>query len=258
MKLKHPKFEKGQFIKQSTAAVGSFAIFEGDVYEPTVKGGPNEYSLMCFYNPEHYIQDENGDYKREYVFECDVDDDTCQYIIDDTDTPFWRVCTEYEKQEALRFLAEVKHIAFDERTCTLRKLLDNEKISFEPPKNTGVPGGNVQHHGSETNLNPFYRGNRCLNPNPRVETKKLITRNVSENWEQKEPISNMNEEHAELVSAQCEKLKYAFDTYSTNVMSYPTNGRQVPTRYGYDACGWPIENNVAAMFGGRGWWDYED
>ena len=262
--MKHLKFSKGQFITEATSNCGSFAVFEGEVYESSEKGGPNEYSLMCFFNPEHYTQDSNGKYKKEYVFECDVDDETCEYIIDDTDMDFWRPCTEDEIQQALKFLAEVKHIAYDEKEHTFRKLRDNEKISFEPPKNTGACGGNVQHRGSESGgINPFY-GRGCHGPgsvgNPPVKTTKTITRFVSKDWEQKEPMTNMSEEHTILVAEQCEKLRFAFDSYnvSTNVMRYPTNGSQVPVRgnVGYDACGWPIET-AAAMFGNYcGWEDY--
>lgn len=256
--MKHLKFKKGDFITQSTTGGGSFAIFEGDVYEPTEKGGPNEYSLMCFYNPEHYTQDSNGNFNKEYVFECDIDDETCEYILDDNDMSFWRACTEQEKIEALKFLAEKKRIAFDDKTFTFRRLTGSERLQFGEP-NTSTP-----HRGSESSsINPFYRGVHGPGSvgNPIVNSKKIITRVVDEDWEQKEPISNMNEEHIELVMTQCEKLKFAFDSYnvSTNMLRYPTGGNQVPVRQcaQYDMCGWPIES-VAAMFGNYcGWGEYD-
>lgn len=251
--MKHLKFKPGEFITQASINNGSFAVFDGEVFEPTEKGGPYEYSLMCFYNPEHYTQDSNGKYNKEYVFECDLDDDTCEYILDDTDMDFWRSCTEQEKRDALKFLAEVKRIAFDEKTLSFRKLKESEKISFEEPKSTGVPVGNV--NPAARGINPFYgrgaHGPGSVGNSPVVKKTKAITLTVKEDWEQKEPICNMTEEHIVLVSEQCEKLKYAFDTYSTNVMRYPTNGREIPIRGGgqaYDACGWPI-GSMANMFG---------
>jgi hypothetical protein len=243
--MKHLKFKPGEFITQSTSRNGSFAIFEGEVYEPTEKGGPNEYSLMCFYNPEHYTQDSDGKFNKEYVFECDVDDDTCQYIIDDNDMDFWRGCTEQEKHDALKFLAENKHIAYDEKTKTFRKLTQGERISFDAPKPTAVnPAAMTPHRGSES-FNPFYgrgHGPGTVGNTPVKETKKYITRIVKDDWEQKEPITNMDDEHREMLDGLCEKLKYEFNysSVSTGVMRYPTNGSQVPMRQGFDACGWPM------------------
>ena len=216
--MRHSKFKKGDFITENSSRNGSFAVFEGEVYEPAKKGDPLEYSLMCFYNPEHYTQNSNGEYKKEYVFECDVEDDTCQYIIDENDLNFWRACTTEEKRDALKFLAEVKHIAFDESTNAFRTLKDNEKISFEPPKSTGQCGGNTQHYGSESRgLNPFYRGTVQT---VSEKTNKIITRNVDKDWEQKEPISNMSYERIKFVGDMCEKLKYAFN-YSAVGCCYP-------------------------------------
>jgi hypothetical protein len=212
--MRHLKFKKGDFITESSSKNGSFAVFEGEVYEPTKKGELFEYPLMCFYNPAHYTQDSNGEYKKEYVFECDVEDDTCQYIIDENDLNFWRVCTVEEKRDALKFLAEVKRIAFDEVTNTFRKLKENEKITFDAPKTT-------YNRGSESGgINPFYRGLLPHGPgsvgNSPVVSKKTITRSVDENWEQKEPIRNMPYERIELISKMCEKLKYDFSYSSSN------------------------------------------
>ena len=254
--MKNLKFKKGDFITQTTSRSGSFAVFEGEVYESSKgKGEPLEYSLMCFYNPDHFLQDDMGNYKREYVFECDVDDETCEYFIDETDFQYWRGCTEEEKRNALKYLAEVKKIAFEEDTKTFRKLKDTEKISFDAPKSTGNCGGNVQHRGSESN--PFYgRGgyNGGYRQEHETETKKYITRNVKDDWEQKEPITNMSDEHKEMLDKLCVTLERAF-SYSTGTMRYPTNGSQVPIRYGSEAyCGWPAMMGIGGYCG----WDAYD
>lgn len=240
--MKKLKFKRGEFITQSTSRNGAFAVFEGNVYEPSEKGGPSEYSLMCFYNPEHYTQDSDGKYNKEYVFECDVDNETCEYFIDDNDMQYWRSCTQAEITEALKFLAERKRIAFDEKTLTFRKMTQGETIHFGTPQN----------RGSESNINPFYRGNvhgrGFMGQTSNTDTKKYISRIVDENWEQKEPICNMDEERGEFLSKVCASLKHEYESYTTGVMIYPNNGSQIPRRQMFDACGWPIEN-VAAMFG---------
>ena len=261
--MKNLKFRKGEFITQNKGTGTSFAVFEGDVYEPSNGAkGPLEYSLMCFYNPDHYTQDSNGDFKKEYVFECDVDDDTCEYFIDENDFEFWRSCTIYEINQALKFLADEKGIAFDEKKKEFRKLKDGEKISFDPPKSTGVPGGNVQHRGSESYMggtNPYYRGGREIE-HPTTTTKKYITRAVDEAWEQKEPMCNMTDEHKVMVDELCVKLAYSFNSYSNvGLVNYPRNGSQVPFRGGgaFDACGWPVQQYAGLMGNYCGWDDYD-
>ena len=257
--MKHLRFKRGEFITQAQTNDESFAIFEGNVYEPSNgEKGPLEYSLMCFYDPDHYEQDSEGNYKRQYVFECDVDDETCEYFIDENDLSYWRSCTNDEINKALKFLAEIKHIAFDEKTKTFRKLSENEKISFSQPKSTGYCGGNVQHRGSESymgGLNPFYKTGTREIEHPVANAKKYITRVVDENWEQKEPISNMSEEHTTLVNLLCEKLKFAFQS-NFGTITYPINGKQVPRRI-FDSCGWSDEQ-YAGMFGNYcGWGEYD-
>ena len=255
--MKNLKFKKGEFITQNKGTGASFAVFEGVVYEPSNGAkGPLEYSLMCFYNPDHYVQDSNGDYKKEYVFECDVDDDTCEYFIDENDFEFWRSCTDYEINQALKFLAVEKGIAFDDKKKEFRKLKDGEKISFDAPKSTVIPGGNVQHRGSESSFggfNPFYRGGGS-----QTTEKKYITRQVSDDWEQKDPITNMSDERRDMVGELCVKYAYSFNNYSNvSMVNYPRNGRQIPVRGGFDACGWPV-NQFAGMMGNYCGWDEYD
>jgi hypothetical protein len=129
-------------------------------------------------------------------------------------------------------------LAWVEETNKFRKLGLNEQLRFDNPACTGQPGGNVHR------TSPMYGGSTpgIVNPNARgsalnTQTRKLITRNVDEAWEQKEPICCMDEERRVFVVGQCDKLKYAFDTYQRNgVIVYPNNGAQVPRRqyYGYD------------------------
>ena len=194
------KFKKGDFITQGSSTQGSFAVFGGDVYDD--KEGLM-YSLLCYYNCDHYTQNSEGHFVRETVFECDVDDEVCDYVIMESDLDSWRHCTLYEENAALRFLAEQKKIAYEIATKSFRRLKTNEKISFDPPKSTGQCGGNVLN----PNVSPYY--NRNSKP-----ARKQITRTVKDDWEQKEPIETMSIEHMEILLSECESLKYAFNSYS--------------------------------------------
>jgi hypothetical protein len=251
------KFEKGEFITQKSCH-NSFAIFGGETYDPVEEGGGVDYSLICYYNPNHYVQDSNGKWKSECVFDYDFSDEsTCEYTINDDDMDYWRSCTQAEIDEALRTLAK-KRFAWIEGSNKLRRLGVNEQLMFGNPKNTGACSGNVNR------TSPMYdKTPGLVNPNNSkpTTTRKQITIKVNENWEQKEPITCMDDERRVFVVAQCDKLKYAFDTYQCNsVRIYPQNGAQVPRRFvggGYpDAMGYGM-CAYNALMNGEMWGAYD-
>ena len=91
------KFKRGDFITQFNHS-NSFAIFGGDEYEPISDGSGIDYSLICYYNDAHYIQNSSGGWTKESVFEYDLDEDeTCEYTMNENDLHYWRICTEEEK-----------------------------------------------------------------------------------------------------------------------------------------------------------------
>lgn len=252
--MKGLKFKKGDFITQRNCR-DSFAIFGGEAYEPVKKGDGFDYSLICYCNPSHYTQDSKGNWIHEDVFEYDLDDtETCEYTINESDMEYWRLCTASEIDNALITLSK-KRLGWVKESKSLRKLKVCENVVIDEtdiPRSTGVPGGSVRHlgHTGPQSNNPYYRGNTTV-------TKKTISIRVDENWEQKEPISTMNVERKELVLSQCEKLKYAFDTYRyNNVTVYPQSGAQVPRRTacfgGYGMCAYD------ALMQGSDWWGYCD
>lgn len=259
------KFRRGEFITQNSCP-DSFAIFGGDAYDPVEQGAGMDYSLICYFNPSHYDQNSQGRWVREEVFEYDLEDEeTCEYTINADDMEYWRSCTQAEIDNALKYLAK-KHLAWVEETNRFRKLGINEQLRFDAPGHTGnlnctgIPGGNVHR------TSPMYGRERTpgiVNPNARgsaVNTRKQITRYVNENWEQKEPICTMDDERRVFVVGQCDKLKYAFDSYQFNgVRVYPQNGAQVPRRCysGYpDAMGYGMCAYNALMRGDD--WGYFD
>lgn len=205
------KFDKGDFITQESSP-GLFAIFSGDVYEPTREGEEAYYSLICYYNPSHFEQNSENKWVCEKVFEYDLDnDETCEYTINVSDIEYWRRCSQEEINSALKILAD-KGLAWMAETSKFRKLGANEQLKFgtpEPPKNTGICGGNV------------YRNNPAYAPKQKTNCK-IITKTVDINWEQKTPITCMDDKRRNFIAEQCDKLKFAFNTYSVNTYGcYP-------------------------------------
>ena len=242
------KFNKGDFITQNSCP-NSFAIFGGDAYDPIEQGAGVDYSLICYYNPQHFDQTSNGNWVRQTVFEYDLEDETCEYTINANDMEYWRACTESEKDDALRFLAS-KHLAWNDNSYKFRKLGVNEQLMFGGPKNTGACGGNVRHVGANTN--PYYNPNAYNRNTATTPKRKTITRIVDDNWEQKEPIETMSEEHRVLLVGQCDKLKYAFDDYRFGCnVSVPRRGGSYPDVMGYGMCAWE------ALMNGECWGAYD-
>jgi hypothetical protein len=255
------KFRKGEFITQNSCP-DSFAIFGGDAYDPVVKGAGVDYSLICYYNPSHYNQDSQGKWVRESVCEYDLDEEeTCEYTINADDMQYWRSCTQEEIDNALKILAK-KRLAWVEETHKFRKLALNEQLVFDNPKCTGTCGGNARR------TSPMYGGSTpgIVNPNTynynNTNIRKTITRNINNDWVQKEPIATMDEERRIFVAGQCDKLKYAFDSYQYGAaIVYPQSGAQVPRRAAYNgyhnAMGYGMCAYNALMHG-EDWWGYCD
>lgn len=259
------KFKKGEFITQDSSP-NSFAIFGGEAYDPINAGDGVDYSLICYYNPQH-VTKEGGKWVSESIFEYDLENanETCEYTINESDMNYWRTCTQGEIDNALKFLS-TKRLAWVEEDNKFRTLNLNERLVFgdeEQPKSTGTPGGNTRHIGHSgppglVNSNPFYQNRGTTSAN----SLKTITKVVKEDWEQKEPMTTMTIEHKELIMVQCEKLKYAFDSYQSNgVRVYPQNGTQVPRRtggyegpmgMGYGMCAYE------ALMQGTDWWGFCD
>lgn len=223
--MKNLRFKRGEFITQKSSP-NSFAIFGGEALDPVHEGDGVDYTLICYYNDNHFYQNSEGKCVHESVFEYDLDDDeTCEYTINENDMNYWRTCTQPEIDAALKILA-VKRLGWLEGENKFRKLAMNETLVFgdkNTPRNTGIPGGIVRHIGHTGPVGPTK--------NIRA---KIITLFVKETWEQKEPISSMDKERREFILEQCEKLKNSFSSYryGTSVV-YPQNGAQVPRRSPY-------------------------
>lgn len=207
------KFKKGEFITQNSCQ-HSFAIFEGKAYDPIKEGEGVDYSLICYHNPNHFTQDSKGNWIRENIFEYDLDGfETCEYTINEDDMKYWRSCTQTEIDEALRILAK-KRLAWIEETHKFRRLNPNEQIMFGRKECTFTPGGDVR-------TSPMY-SRAPVTAQVKVLNEKLITRMVDEKWEQKEPISSMDDDRRNFVVEQCHKLKFAFNYYENRTVgSYP-------------------------------------
>lgn len=181
-------FKKGDFITHIKNPA-LFAIYGG---EKTLindeQGAFNEYSLMCYYNPDHAQTDEDGRVLEvRTVFEYSMDDtDGCGYVITDknSDCNWWRKCTEEEKVVALKFLAEKKGFAFDEKTNKLRVLGQNERLMFD----------------DDSNVN--NRNSRRANSKPKFS----VSVDIPDDYKQQEKVMGMNAERMKsLVAATIAK-----------------------------------------------------
>jgi len=237
--MKNLKFKKGEFITQNTCP-DSFAIFGGVPYESLNPEDGADYSLICYFNPDHYEQNSNGQWYRESVFEYELnDEESCEYTISESDMQYWRSCTQYEIIQALKTLAG-KRLAWDDAKHILRRLSPNEQIKFDDNHSTVHCGGNTRHSS------PMYSQTKT--------TIKQITRVVNEAWEQKEPMTAMDDERRIFVLAQCDKLKYAFTDYNYGSQRvYPQNGYDYPRRFG-GMCGINAYND---LMNGDDWGCYE-
>lgn len=249
------KFKKGEFITQNSYT-DSFAIFDGCCDDDINGSDGSVYSLICYYNPRHYTQNSDNRWVTETIFEYNLDgSNTCEYTLEEEDFIYWRTCTQSEIDKALEFLAK-KGLAWIDKENKFRKLGANEKLCFGNPVSTGACGGNVRYNGNPSN--PFYKNTQQQT----VKHNKQVTLFVKDAWEQKSPITGMNDERRNFVSVQCDKLKFAFNTYSSNgVMIYPNCGTQVPRRYdGYDDYHGHM-NGIDAynqLMRGTEWWGYDE
>lgn len=202
---KNIPFIKGDFITQ-ISNTESIAVFEGKTFKHNE--GPTEYTLNCYYNPNHFEKNSDGCWYSEKIFEYDMTDDSmvCEYTISEDDFPYWRNCTQEEINKFLKLIADEYHIAYEKSKYKFRKLYQNETIKFddELPKSTGQPGGTVVYHNQRYS-NPYHNGN----------STHIIRMTVDKDWQQKEPISSMTFEHSQMVLNECDKLKYSFDNYGT-------------------------------------------
>lgn len=234
------KFGKGEFITQINSS-NCFAIFEGIVYDSSNDDNSVDYSLYCYYNPNHYEIDDNGKRVSKQVFEYDLGEkEVCEYTINSDDFKYWRSCTESEIINALKILAS-KNLAWEEQKNMFRKLVAGEQLKFDNPKPTGYCGGNVRR------TPPMYPSS--------TRTVKVITRYVNKNWEQKEPMTCMSNERKTLIENQCHKLKHAFDTRSYDVVSYPQNGYDYPRRNSIYGNGYNALNH---LMNGESWGCYDE
>jgi hypothetical protein len=97
-------FRKGEFITY-TNKPGSFAIFEGIELDSntTIK----KYSVIVFYDPKKYCEDPNGcGWVTMPFLEVATSKTRCTQTAEGSESSWWRVCTEEEKEKALDTLQE--------------------------------------------------------------------------------------------------------------------------------------------------------
>ena len=98
---KNIPFAKGDFITQ-ISNTESIAVFEGKTFKHNE--GPTEYTLNCYYNPNHFEKNSDGCWYSEKIIEYDMTDNSmvCEYTISEDDFPYWRNCTQEEINKFLK------------------------------------------------------------------------------------------------------------------------------------------------------------
>lgn len=178
-------FKKGDFITMMKYR-GMFAIFGGDILENS-EDGEYSYSLITYFCPSEYSDDGQS------IFSTNIDqtDTVCEYVLDMDNLSGWRRCTSDEKTSALKYLAEEHKLAYEEASCTVRRLRGGESLSF------GAPRSNMQITGGTL-------FNQAQSDDSTVKHSSVIKRVIVENWEQKDPIKTMNRERRDEVLSVCE------------------------------------------------------
>ena len=175
-------FERGEFLTDLQNP-NSFAIYGGEKLEHKEgsEDGAEYYSLICYYNPSHPIKINNSRWDIVTAFGADTESSKCTYAISESNAFWWRRCSEAEKTKALKYLAEMHNLAWEENGLKLRKLAPGEKLCFdeELPTNARITGGNRHAHtpthsrGSNTNTTTKIVVSRLAPPASYVQTKKI-------------------------------------------------------------------------------------
>jgi len=188
-------FKKGEFLTDLNNP-RCFAIFGGNV----VKNGENDsimYSLIAYYNPSHAEQDESGKWKVGPVFSATVEDKICCYTINESDISWWRRCSKDEITKALKFLAEIHNLAWDEAIAKLRKLAPGEKLFFDEQ----------EQHNTTPAIGGIQTGHRSNNTKPLIASTPQMSRRVlavsrlapDDDYKFSKAICGTSEEHIDLI-----------------------------------------------------------
>ena len=95
-------FRKGEFIT-NTNKPGSFAIFEGNECESY--GSFKKYTAVLSFEPSKHHQVESGEWVTSPYLDIAVPGRKCETTVDgDTESYWWRPCTDKEKERALDIL----------------------------------------------------------------------------------------------------------------------------------------------------------
>ena len=217
-------FKKGEFLTDLNNPM-CFAIFGGN----EVKNAENDctmYSLIAYYNPSHATQDESGKWKVGPVFTATVDDEICCYTINESDICWWRRCSQNEITKALKFLAEMHNLAWDETTQKLRKLAPGEKLCFdEPPRNASVTGGNVPMGHRSNNTRPLSA------PGSQMQRRPLAVSRIApdDDYKFSKAICGTSEERLDLIMKAVEDVNKE-EEKASRVNCYSGFGFRGPNR----------------------------
>lgn len=131
---------KKHFVK------GSFLVFKDDTYVFAIWGGNKikskdgvGYSLIAYSDPTNYEKMKRKDgsvfYELSPILSIGIDGNECEYIVYKKTVDEWRYATQTEINKILIFLHE-KGFKWLPQSCELKKLTENEKLSFDNSENS--------------------------------------------------------------------------------------------------------------------------
>lgn len=137
--MTNKQFEPGDFIT-FTNTPGTFVIYEGNDISKTYK----RYSLILSYNPQKYIETSEG-YQRKPTLSYSTMNEDCADTIDDDHETYWnRLCTDSEKENAIRTI-EGYGYTWDEKTLTLKDKNTGEIITKAKLPKWEYNGETIKH-----------------------------------------------------------------------------------------------------------------
>lgn len=134
-------FQKGDFIKYDYKAL-SFGIFDGEDLMPEFNYA-KKYTLALYYDPSKYCQNDDGSgWGSRPVLEVSSFGKHCEKTVDtDKEDNFWKLCSEEEKELALKKMAEYG-LRWDEKKLEIIDI-GTEKVLYR----IKVP--KLEYHGEE-------------------------------------------------------------------------------------------------------------
>ena len=236
-------FKPGEFITHLTMP-NCFAIYGGEEL-PSTDGdnGPKDYTLICYCNlsknrtvtnPVCNMPQVNNIIND--VFEADIDDKLCQYVLSEKDSFWWRRCNSDEKFKALKTLAEKYNLAWDDKTMKLRHLGPNEKLmSGDDTTNKPATRKKTEHVPNRMPLLGTTRVSHVSHKNNNETTMRLnktVITIVPKSYKQAKKICGQNDDMVKSLAFAASEVNRKEALSYSHCYNSTDYGRRSPMYYG--------------------------